>query len=76
MCQSLVQRIAQSKQLQAVADPAILDLFENWLDELEGEAGAYLDMHPDVDLTVFARDLGLSGSGAVFLLTKLRGQRG
>jgi len=34
MCQSLVDKVAQSKLLSAVSDPAILFLFESWLDEL------------------------------------------
>ena len=37
MCQKLVDRVAQSKQLLAVADPELLVLFEDWLDELEAE---------------------------------------
>ena len=76
MCQSLVQRIAQSRQLQAVAEPAILDLFENWLDELEEEVAVYLRAHPAADAALLARDLGLSARGAVFLLAKLRARGG
>ena len=37
MCQKLVNRVAQSRQLMAVADPDLLVLFEDWLDELENE---------------------------------------
>ncbi len=37
MCQKLVNRVAQSRQLMAVADPELLVLFEDWLDELENE---------------------------------------
>ena len=37
MCQSLVERVARSKQLMAVSDPDLLVLFEDWLDELEAE---------------------------------------
>jgi hypothetical protein len=37
MCQKLVDRVAQSRQLTAVADPELLVLFEDWLDELENE---------------------------------------
>ena len=37
MCQKLVDRVAQSRQLMAVADPELLVLFEDWLDELENE---------------------------------------
>jgi hypothetical protein len=35
MCQSLVDKVAQSKQLMAIADPDLLVLFEDWLEELE-----------------------------------------
>jgi hypothetical protein len=35
MCQSLVDKVAQSKQLMAITDPEILVLFEDWLEELE-----------------------------------------
>lgn len=71
MCQSLVHKIAQSKQLLAVADPAILEFFENWLDELEDEAMAYLKKHPGAEAPILAADLGLSKSGADFLLAKI-----
>ena len=37
MCQSLVNKVAQSEQLAAVAEPEILILFEDWLEELEKE---------------------------------------
>ena len=37
MCQTLVDKVFQSKQLKAVADPEILILFEDWLEELEEE---------------------------------------
>ena len=76
MCQTLVHKVAQSKQLMAVADPAILFLFENWLDELEDEAAIYLSEHPAADASTLATDLGLSRSGADFLLEKLRRQNG
>jgi len=37
MCQSLVDKVTQSKQLSAVTEPEVLILFENWLEELESE---------------------------------------
>lgn len=73
MCQSLVSKVARSKQLQAVTEPGILQLFESWLDELEEEAAAYLKEDPDCDPVALAARLGLSASGATFLLAKLRG---
>ncbi|MDZ7641345.1 MAG: hypothetical protein U5J62_04875 [Desulfurivibrio sp.] len=70
MCQSLVHKVARSQQLQAVAEPGILNLFESWLDELEEEAAAFLKEHPAGDATALATELGLSRSGAAFLLAK------
>jgi hypothetical protein len=74
MCQSLVDKVAQSKLLMAIAEPELLVLFENWLDELEEEVAAYMRNHPGCDTADLAEDLGLSRSGAVFLLTKIRRQ--
>ena len=70
MCQSLVDRVAQSKQLMAVADPELLVLFEVWLDELEGEVIALAQgvLTPEN----LAAKFGLSRRGATFLLTKLQ----
>lgn len=75
MCQRLVHKVAQSKQLLAVADPGILELFENWLDELEDEAMAYLKKHPGAEAPALGADLGLSRSGAEFLLAKMNLQQ-
>jgi len=72
MCQSLVDKVDQSKQLRAVAHPDILVLFENWLEELEEEVAAFLKSHPAGDAVDLADNLGLSKSGADFLLAKLR----
>ncbi|MDF1578039.1 MAG: hypothetical protein RQ753_07670 [Desulfurivibrionaceae bacterium] len=72
MCQTLVERVAQSKQLMAVADPDILVLFESWLEELEEEVAAYLRQHPSAAAVELAEHLGLSKSGADFLLAKIR----
>ena len=74
MCQTLVHKVAQSKQLKAVADPDILVLFESWLDELEEEVTAYLRQHPSAGAMELAEKLGLSKSGADFLLAKTQQQ--
>jgi len=71
MCQSLVDKVARSKQLTAVADPDVLVLFEDWLDELEHEARALINASPSRDPLAAARELGLSESGAAFLAAKL-----
>jgi hypothetical protein len=76
MCQSLVHKVAQSKQLMAITDPRLLVLFENWLDELEEEVKEFLKLHPGSDAIDLSDNLGLSRSGADFLLAKLRRQEG
>ena len=72
MCQSLMDKVFQSKQLKAVADPEILILFENWLEELEEEIITKIKEIPSQDPIVLAEGLGLSKSGTIFLITKLR----
>ena len=72
MCQSLVDKVARSKQLRSVTDPELLVLFEYWLDELEDEVTAYMEQHPGSDAAELADNLGLSRSGAAFLVAKLR----
>jgi hypothetical protein len=72
MCQSLVDKVFQSKQLKAVADPEILTLFEDWLEELEEEIIAEIKRNPTKDPALLAKGLGLSKSGITFLITKLQ----
>ncbi|MFH1241553.1 MAG: hypothetical protein V1689_04245 [Pseudomonadota bacterium] len=72
MCQSLVEKVAQSRQLSAVADPEVLILFENWLEELEGEVISHVKKTGSMDPLDLAEGLGLSRSGARFLITKLK----
>jgi hypothetical protein len=72
MCQKLVDRVAQSQQLMAVADPGILVLFEDWLDELEQEVIAFFTPHRPVNPETLAHNLGLSLRGATFLISKLQ----
>ncbi len=72
MCQTLVHKVAQSKQLMAVTDPDVLGLFESWLDELEEEVVAHLHRHPEGDPVAISAALGLSQRGAAFLVAKLR----
>jgi hypothetical protein len=70
MCQSLVDKVAQSKQLMAVAHPEVLTLFENWLEELEEEVARCVERTGN-DPVRLAEETGLSRSGAAFLLAKL-----
>lgn len=72
MCQSLVDKVSQSKQLLAVSHPEILGLFESWLEELEEEALALLREQETLSAGGLAGKLGLSLKGATFLLSKLK----
>jgi hypothetical protein len=72
MCQSLVDKVFQSKQLRTVAEPDILALFEDWLEELEEEFIQQVQKSGSHDLGELARGLGLSQAGADFLITKLK----
>ena len=74
MCQSLVNKVAQSEQLQAVADPDVLVLFEDWLEELEAEAMTVVKETGSLDSEMLGEKLGVSRSGASFLLTKLKSE--
>jgi len=71
MCQKLVNRVAQSRQLMAVADPELLVLFEDWLDELENEVVSLAKKRGHLSSEDLAHQLGLSERGANFLMSKL-----
>lgn len=73
MCRSLLNKVAQSEQLIAIADPDVLVLFEDWLEELESEAQTLIKIHGLLDEKTLADKLGLSRRGATFLLSKLQG---
>lgn len=72
MCQTLVDKVARSRQLTAITDPELLVLFEDWLEELEEEVIAFVVKHGDADADELARNLGLSERGARFLISKLK----
>jgi hypothetical protein len=75
MCQSLVDKVAQSKQLMAITDPELLVLFEDWLEELEEETLVLIRKHGALEAGGLAQKLGLSKRGATFLLSKLKRQK-
>ena len=72
MCQRLVDKVAQSRQLMAITDPDLLVLFEDWFEELEEEIIALVARHGPLDPPELAAKLGLSLRGATFLLSKLQ----
>lgn len=75
MCQSLVNKVARSEQLKAVADPDVLVLFEDWLEELEREVVSLVAETGSLDLEVLGEKLGVSRAGASFLITKLKSEK-
>lgn len=75
MCQTLVDKVAQSKQLMAITDPDLLVLFEDWFEELENEIIALHASCGPFDAAGLAKRIGLSLRGATFLLSKLQRER-
>jgi len=75
MCQKLVNKVAQSKQLMAMTDPDLLVLFEDWFEELEEEIISLVSEHGPLDPAKLAKKTGLSLRGATFLLSKLKRER-
>jgi predicted transcriptional regulator len=75
MCQRLVDRVAQSRQLMAVANPDLLVLFEDWLDELELEVISLFKKQGNLNPAGLAQELGLSQRGATFLISKLEREK-
>lgn len=71
MCQRLVDKVAQSKQLMAMTDPDLLVLFEDWFEELEEEIIALVKEHGSLNPEELAEKIGLSLRGATFLHSKL-----
>ena len=72
MCQRLVDKVAQSKQLMAITDPDLLVLFDDWFEELEEEIISVVNQHGPLNPGELAQKLGLSQRGATFLLSKLQ----
>jgi hypothetical protein len=75
MCQSLVDKVAQSRQLSAITDPDLLVLFEDWFEELEQEVLDLFKSQGPLDQIQLAEKLGLSMRGATFLISKLRREK-
>ena len=75
LSQSLMDKVAQSEQLQSVADPDVLVLFEDWLEELEAEVVALVKKTGTLEPRVLAKKLGVSEAGASFLIAKLNREK-
>ena len=75
MCQTLVDKVAQSKQLMAITDPDLLVLFEDWFEELEDEIVSLNSKYGPLRADELAKRIGLSLRGATFILSKLKRER-
>jgi hypothetical protein len=75
MCQSLVEKVAHSKQLMSITDPDLLVLFEDWLEELEAEVVLFSKNRNALTAGDLASELGLSQRGATFILSKLQREK-
>ncbi|MFU8768761.1 MAG: hypothetical protein ACNA7H_03420, partial [Desulfotignum sp.] len=58
----------------AIAEPELLVLFEDWLEELETEVLSLLKTRTPLDEKAIAEELGVSRRGATFLVSKLKRQ--
>ena len=72
MCRRLVNKVNRFQQLMAVADPELLVLFEDWLEELEEEVVSFAKEANSLNAETLAERFGLPLAGAAFLLTKLK----
>ncbi len=55
----------------SVAQPELLILFEDWLEEMENETISAVKRIGSKDPQDLAKELGVSGSGTTFLVAKL-----
>ena len=69
-----MNKLARFKQLETVSDPAMLGLFEEWLEAIENEVIAFLEGGGDSSPEGVAGGTGLSVSGAGYILDKLKGE--
>ena len=65
MCQSLVDKVAQSKQLMAITDPDLLVLFEDWFEELEEEVISLVKRYGPMSARELAEKIGVLPADAL-----------
>ena len=75
MCRGLMDKMAESEQLKSEADAGILILFQDWLEQLEEEAMKVVERTGSINPIRLADELGLSESGGVFLVARLKQKR-
>ena len=68
----LMDKMAESEQLRSEADPEVLVLFQDWLERLEEEANEVVERTGSINPVRLANELGLSESGGIFLVARLK----
>jgi len=68
----LMDKMAESEQLRSEADPGVLVLFQDWLERLEEEAIEVVERIGSINPVRVADELGLSESGGIFLVARLK----
>ncbi len=67
-----MDKMAESEQLRSEADPGVLVLFQDWLEKLEEEAREVVKRTGSKSPIRLADELGLSESGGIFLIARLK----
>jgi hypothetical protein len=68
----LMDKMAESEQLRSEADPGVLVLFQDWLERLEEEAVEVVEKTGSINSVRLANELGISESGGIFLVARLK----
>ena len=81
MCRKMTQAVQQTNETvqqtsenTAYATPELRDLFNDWLEQVEKEALAFLSGRDDVSAEELSLKLGITKESAIFLLAKLTRQ--
>ena len=72
MCRMLMDKMAECEQLKSEVDPGILVLFQDWLERLEEEACEVMKRTGSISPIRLADELGLSESGGILLIARLK----
>ena len=75
MCRSLVARVSEEAILPEEAPPELRALFQDWLEEIEGEAARLWPNGEGATVEEVAARLAISAEGAAFLLGRLTRHR-
>lgn len=72
MCRRMVTSLDEHAELESLANPEILALFVDWMEELEGEILNYYRQQKRLDPDDLIDHFKISRHGADFLLQKLK----